>query len=899
MCLRLFIVYVYCFGYCLLANASPPNISITEARSSYASQLEDRSFIAFSEFRENPIKWLDSIPENRLRDALLGTSFQINAQPEEYLVFQIGIWALNQLQDVQVEFFGMDREGRNGISSSRMTCFNTGGVDFHGMPFSKKISIAAENVQALWIGIDLSGIETGDYSGEVFIHADGKKQSVPVKLHIAGIPIPNHGDDEAWQLSRLRWLNSTLGMDEKVTKGYLPVEIKKNVVSILGRKLHIGDDGLPTGIYSYFGPSNQSLTTVAAPIVEKAFRFIVEKENGQIIQLKPGGVTIVSRTPSVVVWKAKSTSRECDLECNARMEFDGFVDYSLKLKANTSLKIKDIRLEVPFVPEKAEYMMGLGHEGGKRKPQWKWKWDTSKNQDMMWVGNVNGGLRIKWEAENYRGALCDVFYEYGKLALPPSWGNSGKGGAIIEDRINDVVLSTFSGSREMFPGEVLHYDFELLITPFKVIDRKIKFNDRYFQDLTISPELPDPGYNSSDANLKIGMGKQAGANIVNVHHDSDISPFINYPCMDQNIGDLMQLTERAHKEGLRLKLYYSTRFMTVHQPEFWAFNSLDNEIIYPGPGEDSLLNVKQLNPDNYLARFDESHAREWLLKNMKGRKYLPSNFETMEVGKFKGVSDVSVVTGPRTRLDNFYVGFFDWMVKNLGVDGFFLDETTLDRQTLRRSRKILDKYRNDGRLDLHSFNHLYKSWGLTSCLNMYMDLLPYLDFTWIGEGRNYDQMSPDTWLIEISGIPFGIPGQMLHGGGNPWRGMVYGMTKRAGWIPIGVHEPSSIWKFWDDYKISEKTMIGYWEKDSPVNCSDPMVKISVYKGTNELLLAIGNWSEKDRIASLSIDWKKLGLDPNVSTCLIPEIAGFQEQQQPVSLENLTIPGGKGYLVVIR
>src|SRR5690349_7454326 len=101
--------------------------------------------------------------------------------------------------------------------------------------------------------------------------------------------------------------------------------------------------------------------------------------------------------------------------------------------------------------------------------------------------------------------------------------------------------------------------------------------------------------------------------------------------------------------------------MTVHQPEFWAFNSPENEIIYPGSGEDSLLNVKRLNPDSYLARFDGSHAREWLLKNMRGRKYLPRNFETMEVGKFKGVSDVSVVTGPGTRLDNFYIGFFDWM----------------------------------------------------------------------------------------------------------------------------------------------------------------------------------------------------------------------------------------------
>ncbi len=80
-----------------------------------------------------------------------------------------------------------------------------------------------------------------------------------------------------------------------------------------------------------------------------------------------------------------------------------------------------------------------------------------------------------------------------------------------------------------------------------------------------------------------------------------------------------------------------------------------------------------------------------------------------------------------------------------------------------------------------------------------MDLLPYFDLVWIGEGRDYDRM-PDHWLIEVSGIPFGLPGQMLQGGGNPWRGMVYGITSRAGWSG----DPTEIWKFWDQYHIARQ-----------------------------------------------------------------------------------------------
>lgn len=115
-----------------------------------------------------------------------------------------------------------------------------------------------------------------------------------------------------------------------------------------------------------------------------------------------------------------------------------------------------------------------------------------------------------------------------------------------------------------------------------------------------------------------------------------------------------------------------------------------------------------------------------------------------------------------------------------------------------------------------------------------MDLLPYVDLVWIGEGRNYDRL-PDHWLIEVSGIPFGLTGQMLEGGGNPWRGMVYGITTRAGWTP---NPPTYLWKFFDEYHFADRNLMGYWEKDCPVNCSDPNVKASVFKGNDLSLIHI-------------------------------------------------------------
>ena len=113
-------------------------------------------------------------------------------------------------------------------------------------------------------------------------------------------------------------------------------------------------------------------------LLVKSFRFIIEKENGELIRLEPGKLAIKEQTPSKVIWNVLNTSKECDLECIGQMEFDGFVDYQLKLTAKVPLKIKDIRLEIPVVKEKAEYMMGLGQEGGFRSPNFKWKWDVSQ-----------------------------------------------------------------------------------------------------------------------------------------------------------------------------------------------------------------------------------------------------------------------------------------------------------------------------------------------------------------------------------------------------------------------------------------------------------------------------------------------------------------------------------------
>jgi len=176
-----------------------------------------------------------------------------------------------------------------------------------------------------------------------------------------------------------------------------------------------------------------------------------------------------------------------------------------------------------------------------------------------------------------------------------------------------------------------------------------------------------------------------------------------------------------------------------------------------------------------------------------------------------------------------------------------------------------------------------------------MDLLPYFDLVWIGEGRDYNR-APDHWLIEVSGIPFGLPRQMLEGGGNPWRGMIYGITNRAGLVG---NPPTEIWKFWDKYKIEGKILSGYWEKNCPVKTNNPLIKASIFRSDDEAIISIANWSGKDQVCVLSVDWKTLGFVPAKTDIFIPEIKAFQAEQKSVTFEKLSLPGQKGFMIILK
>ena len=165
---------------------------------------------------------------------------------------------------------------------------------------------------------------------------------------------------------------------------------------------------------------------------------------------------------------------------------------------------------------------------------------------------------------------------------------------------------------------------------------------------------------------------------------------------------------------------------------------------------------------------------------------------------------------------------------------------------------------------------------------------------WFGE--YFDPNSPaDFWLIEMSGIPYGLMGEMLQDGGNRWRGMIYGMTSR---MPYDGNDPSPVWKVWDDFKIQESDMIGYWSPHCPVRTDNKDILATAYVKPGRALLSIASWAQDDTVVRLSIDWRALGIDPAQATLTAPAVDGFQPAATFKPNEPIPVPKGKGWLLII-
>lgn len=810
---------------------TPMGTIATQEEMDAISATHSENPILFTEDRVFPIRLENQLPVRWIARGP-STHFSGTALRNEYYVWQIGVWAAHdKIENLTVQFSDFTSADKQAIISKEdVTCFNQGGINWDGTPVSFTINVPQNKIQALWCGIQIpEDAQPGVYTGTATLHSDNKTpQIVNIEIGVTDTVLADKGDNDLWRHSRLRWLNSIIGTDNNPVAPYEKICIDYLTITATDKQVTLGTNGLPANIQI----NNRK-------ILARPMQFLVETET-EIIPFSGKQFLMQQMEDGVVTWHSRETKNGIIFNCDALMEFDGYIHYNISVSSSRETQVKDIRLVTDYSPYASEYFMGMNVKGGTRPTTHDWNWVGP--WDSYWIGGAKAGLHTEFRGGTYHGPLINDY----KPAPSPVWYNEGKGHIRETGESNSSAQVVASTGTCTLNSISKNFEFALLITPVKPVQTAKHFSERYFH--------ADP--------MQFDNASKEGANICNIHHAQPLNPVINYPFIVRE--PLQQFIADQHQKERKVKLYYTIRELTTHAQEVYALKSLNHEIFVSGIG--------------YGLPWECEH----LIDDYKPAWYTPLPNET---------SDAALVLNGFSRWINYYLEGLNWMLKNYQLDGIYMDDVAFDRTVMKRMRRIMNQSHDGCLIDLHS-NTGYS----VGPANQYTDFFPYIDRLWFGESFRYNKMDPDEWFVTFSGIPFGQMSEMLQDGGNRFLGMVYGATARHSY---GQFSPAPVWALWQSFGISEAEMLGYWDENCPVKTDSPAVKATAYVKSNQTLISIGNFDSNDQTIHLTIDWNALKIDPNKAEIIAPAVKNFQEEHSFGTEEEIKVKAKEGWLLIVR
>ena len=823
-------------------------ISTKEEIKNYFKSI-NKEFYLFPEYREYPIRMIDYVPKRWIFDNKTVNGLNDNVSKGEYYTFQVGFLSPHKdVDDIDIIFSDLKSSSNIKIDKSNFTCFNKGGIDLDGKVFNKKISVKKGKVQALWFGLNIpKNIKKGTYYSYLLIKPkDNVQDTVYLKINVINKKIKDFGDNNPKLMSRLRWLNSDIGSEKDIIiKPFKKIEVSDNKLRILGREIELNNFGFPKKISSYFSQEMTFIKDDPENILSDKLNFEVTNKNGVIEKFSNISFNLSKDKQTYANWKSENLSKNFKLDVNGLIEYDGMLDYNIQLIAKNDIDIKDVSLNILFNKNAAKYILGLGNKGGLLKNDIDWKWNINNHQEGVWLGNVNKGLQYVLRDDNYERPLNTNFYRSKPLNLPYSWYNDSKGGISIKINNEIVKVNNYSGERSIIKGDTLNFNIRFLITPFKSINTKEHFNTRFVHKY-----------------LPVDSVKNLNGTVVNVHHANEINPYINYPFY--NIDEQKKYIDEAHSKGIKVKLYNTIRELTYKAYEIFPLKSLGTEIFNDGKGG----------------------GHSWLQEHLKANYH--SAWHAVSV------NDASILNKGTSRWTNYYIEGINWLAKNNFIDGLYLDDIAFSRGTVKRIANVLSENRGSFVIDLHSANQFNIRDGFINSALLYMEHFPFVSRLWFGEYFEYDR-EPDYWMTEVSGIPFGLTGEMLEKGGRPYHGLIYGMTTRV----YHNYNPGNLWKLFKDFNINESRMIGYWVDYIPIKVNNDRIKCTIFQRNNKILISLASWSSKDEFIDLNIDWEAINFNSSSSNLYSPEIKDLQDLNKYNIGEKIEIKANGGLVLILN
>lgn len=469
----------------------------------------NKPYLLFAEDRTRSVRMRDAIPVKWVVDGPT-TQFIGNAQPNEWYPWQVAVWACGApLEKLSVKWSDFVTADGKTIPADEITCLNTEGTDALGKPFTAAPNVEKSKVQPLWLIASIPENAAGTYRGTVTVKPqNAAAQTIEVVLKVSGKVLPDHGVGELWRLSRLKWLNSTIGDDNEVISPFKPVVIDGNTFNLTTSQVTFGKTGLP-----------EKIMVGGRDILAQPVSFNIYDTAGKQVAFSTDKSQNTMTSPEAVGRVTTAQNSDLAYRLENRIDTDGSIVYRLVLKANRDAAFKNMELTIPLTKEVATYLMGFGVRGGMRKAAVDWRWDLKRATNYLWIGEVWGGLQLKLTgaSDNWDGATLET------VGLPQGWYNDNRGGGRVVESDTAVNIMAYSGARKMVAGKELVFQFRLMVTPSK--------------PLTAAREHWNYRYAGPRANIR------------HFHHGKAGNLHINYPFLELDL--LRKLVATWHNQVRR------------------------------------------------------------------------------------------------------------------------------------------------------------------------------------------------------------------------------------------------------------------------------------------------------------------------------------------------------------
>ena len=322
-------------------------------------------YLLFPEDRTRSIRMTDDLPYRWVQSGA-DQPFRGEAMRGEFYAFQIGVYAVTQpIANLDVRFEDWRGPAGAAIPAAAATCFNLGGVDWTGTSFRKQVPVEAGKVQAIWCGVQVpEDAAPGAYAANVTVAPAGlPATAVPVTLDVSPEAIADHGDDDPWRMSRLRWLDSTIAVDDDLVAPYTPVTIDGRTLGVLGRTVTLDALGFPRSIRSRFAIEMTHLADTGREVLAGPVSLVVAGADGRVWPWRSPKTTVTKQATGVVGWDSTAVAGPIRLDTRATLEFDGMTTFEVHVRATKAVDLSDIRLEIPIARDVAKIHDGHGPQG--------------------------------------------------------------------------------------------------------------------------------------------------------------------------------------------------------------------------------------------------------------------------------------------------------------------------------------------------------------------------------------------------------------------------------------------------------------------------------------------------------------------------------------------------------